>query len=171
MGLKKKICKAAFVFVSDLLPSYNHCKWGNAVKRFFAKRTFAYVGDKVNWGKKVRVYSDFKIGDHSGVGDRAYITSSVTVGNNVMIGKDLKIFTTNHKIDRVDIPMCEQGFCEPSPLHIGDDVWICDSVIITPGCNSIGEGSVLAAGAVVTTDVEPYTIVGGNPAKVIKRRK
>lgn len=87
-----------------------------------------------------------------------------------MIGKDLKIFTQNHRTDRVDIPMREQGFWPVSPLVIGDDVWICDSVIITPGCSSIGTGSILAAGAVVTADVEPYTIVGGNPAKPIKRR-
>ncbi len=171
MSLKKKIFKASFILLGDILPSYTRCKWGNSIKNFFAKRTFCHVGKKVNWGKKLRLSSDLRIGDYSGVGDRGYITAQVTIGDNVMIGKDLKIFTVNHKIDRVDIPMSQQGFCEVSPLFIGNDVWICDSVIITPGCTSIGEGSVLAAGAVVTSDVEPYTIVGGNPAKVIKRRK
>ena len=88
-----------------------------------------------------------------------------------MIGRDLKIFTKNHKSDRTDIPMRLQGFTEISSLVIGNDVWIGDDVIITVGCCHIGEGSILAAGAVVTKDVEPYCVVGGNPAKVIRYRK
>ena len=63
-----------------------------------------------------------------------------------------------------------QGASEFSPLVIGNDVWICDNVIITPSCCNIGDGSILAAGAVITKDVDPYTVVGGNPARVIKHR-
>lgn len=114
---------------------------------------------------------DFIIGDFSGVGDNARIPKGVTIGNDVMIGRDLKIFTKNHKSDRTDIPMRLQGFTEISPLVIKNDVWIGDDVIITAGCCHIGEGSILAAGAVVTKDVEPYCVVGGNPAKVIRYRK
>ena len=64
-----------------------------------------------------------------------------------------------------------QGFSEISPLSIGNDVWIGDNVMITAGCNRIGEGSIIAAGSVVTKDVEPYSVVGGNPAKIIRYRK
>lgn len=59
---------------------------------------------------------------------------------------------------------------EISPIVIGNDVWIGDNVIISTGCCQIGDGSILAAGAVVTKDVEPYCVVGGNPAKVIRYR-
>lgn len=154
-----------------ILPAYDHCKWGNWLKNVFARRAFAHVGKAVNWGRKLMLTSDFRIGDHSGVGDYARISKGVTVGDDVMIGKNLKIFTSNHKTNRTDIPMRLQDFCELSPLTIGNDVWIGDSVIITPGCCRIGEGSILAAGAVVTKDVEPYSVVGGNPAKVIRYRK
>lgn len=171
MGLKQKICKASFRILDTLLPAYNHCRWGNSLKNLFAKGAFLSVGKRVNWGKRLSISSSLKIGDDSGVGDRAYIASGVTIGNNVMIGKDLKIFTQNHRTDRTDIPMQQQGFGEISPLVIGDDVWIGDSVIITPGCSEIGSGSILAAGAVVTKDVAPYTVVGGNPAKIIRHRK
>ena len=56
------------------------------------------------------------------------------------------------------------------PLTIGHDVWIGARVIILPGCRQIGDGAVVGAGAVVTRDVEPYRIVGGNPARVIQPR-
>ena len=55
-------------------------------------------------------------------------------------------------------------------LVIGNDVWIGYGVIITAGCNYIGDGAVIGAGAVVTHNVDPYTVVGGNPAKAIKKR-
>lgn len=161
----------AFIAADHILPAYDRCKWGNRLKNVFARRAFAYVGKAVNWGKNLTLASDFQIGDNSGVGDNARISNGVTVGDDVMIGKNLKIFTINHKTDRTDIPMRLQGFCETSPLTIGNDVWIGDNVIITPGCCRIGEGSILAAGAVVTKDVEPYCVVGGNPAKVIRYRK
>ena len=140
MNLKKKICKGIFILLDKILPAYNRCRWGNSLKNIFAKRAFGHVGNQVNWGKKLILTSDLRIGDQSGVGDRAYIASKVTIGNHVMIGKDLKIFTSNHRTDRTDIPMQKQGFQAASPLMIGDDVWICDSVIITPGCLSYWYG-------------------------------
>lgn len=57
-----------------------------------------------------------------------------------------------------------------NPLRIGNDVWIGANVIICPGCRLIGDGAVVAAGAVVTRDVAAYTIVGGSPARPIRRR-
>lgn len=59
---------------------------------------------------------------------------------------------------------------DENPLTIGNDVWIGDRVTILSGCTNIGDGSVLAAGAVVTKDVPPYTIVGGVPARQLKKR-
>jgi virginiamycin A acetyltransferase len=57
-----------------------------------------------------------------------------------------------------------------NPLRIGSDVWIGLNSIVCPGCKSIGDGAIIAAGAVVTKDVPPCSIVGGNPAKVIRQR-
>jgi acetyltransferase-like isoleucine patch superfamily enzyme len=56
------------------------------------------------------------------------------------------------------------------PLVVGDDVWVGHHVMILPGCKSIGRGAIIGAGAIVTRDVEPYTIVAGNPAKVLRAR-
>lgn len=171
MNKWRQINRIAFQLAARLLPGYKHCRWGNRLKNAFARKAFSHVGKDVNWGRSVQISLDFGIGDNSGVGDGANIPKGVTVGNDVMIGKDLKIFTKNHKNDRTDIPMRLQGFTDISPLNIENDVWIGDSVIITPGCTRIGEGSIIAAGSVVTKDVQPYCVVGGNPAKVIRYRK
>lgn len=167
----KQINRIAFHLADRLLPSYKCCRWGNQIKNLLAKNAFSHVGKNVNWGRKLMISADFWIGDYSGVGDGARIPKGVTIGNDVMIGRDLKIFTKNHRSDRTDIPMRLQGFTEISPLIIGNDVWIGDNVTITTGCHSIGDGSILATGAVVTKNVEPYCVVGGNPARVIRYRK
>ena len=87
-----------------------------------------------------------------------------------MMGPRCTIYTNNHAFDRLDIPMCEQGYCKDKPVYIEDDVWIGGNVTILPGIR-IGCGAIIGAGAIVTKDVPGYAIVGGNPAKVIKYRK
>jgi tetrahydrodipicolinate N-succinyltransferase len=59
---------------------------------------------------------------------------------------------------------------ERNPLRIGNDVWIGTNVIICAGCKLIGDGAIVAAGAVVTRDVAAYTVVGGSPARTIRKR-
>lgn len=86
-----------------------------------------------------------------------------------MIGRELVTIPRNHKIDRIDIPMIEQGYTKATHIVIEDDVWIGDRVTILPGVH-IHTHSVVAAGAVVTKDVPEYAIVGGVPAKVIRFR-
>ena len=85
------------------------------------------------------------------------------------MGTDVTIITRNHRFDRTDIPMMEQGFEEERPVYIGNDVWIGDRALILPGVH-IGDGSIIAAGAVVTKDVSPYSIVAGVPARKIRDR-
>ena len=86
-----------------------------------------------------------------------------------MMGTDVTIITRNHRFDRTDIPMMEQGFEEERPVYIGNDVWIGDRALILPGVH-VGDGSIIAAGAVVTKDVPPHSIVAGVPARKIRER-
>ena len=87
-----------------------------------------------------------------------------------MMGPDCIIYTRNHKIDDVTVPMNTQGNAEEKPVTIGDDVWIGGRVIILPGVK-IGSHSVVGAGSVVTKDVPEWSIAAGNPATVKKYRK
>lgn len=109
------------------------------------------------------------IGDRSGIGIEADIHGPVTIGNDVMMGPRCTILTRNHRIEDVSIPMSRQGFAEYQPVVIEDDVWIGANVTIMPGVR-VGAGSVLAAGAVVVRDVEPFSIMGGVPARLLRSR-
>lgn len=108
------------------------------------------------------------VGDNSEIGTRAMIQSNCHIGSNVIMGPDVKIYSKNHRFDKLDLPIQLQGETK-SETTIGNDVWIGANVIITAGCN-IGNHIVIGAGAVVTKDIPDYAIVGGIPAKVIKYR-
>lgn len=141
-----------------------------AIRAFCGKLMLRSCGKNVNIEHGALFSAKASLGDHSGIGINARINGECRIGSHVMMGTDVVIITRNHAFDRTDIPMMEQGFEEERPVTIGNDVWIGDRVIILPGV-TIGDGSILAAGAVVTHDVPPYAIVAGVPAKVIKMRK
>lgn len=108
------------------------------------------------------------VGDFSELGTRCMVQANVHLGSNVIMGPDVKIYSRNHRFDRLDIPIKDQGknYFE---THIGNDVWIGANVVITAGCR-IGNHVVVAAGAVVTRDIPDFAIVGGVPAKVLRFR-
>jgi maltose O-acetyltransferase len=97
------------------------------------------------------------------------VPNDIKIGMDVMMGVNVTIFGSNHKFDRTDIPMRKQGMKKYDPVEIEDDVWIGSNSIILPG-RKISKGTIVAAGSVVTKDFPPYSIVGGNPAKLIKSR-
>jgi maltose O-acetyltransferase len=109
------------------------------------------------------------IGDNCQINENVYIQSA-TIGNNVLIAQNVAILAVTHKFDSLDMPIRQQGSTEPKFVTINDDVWIGRNVVIMPGIN-IGTGAIIGAGAVVTKDVQPYAIVGGVPAKIIRYRK
>jgi maltose O-acetyltransferase len=113
---------------------------------------------------------NIEIDDFSGIGSHCVVPKNTKIGKYVMMAPQVYIVQSNHKFGDVRTPMALQGRIDKMPQTvIGDDCWIGFRAILTPG-HTIGSGSIIAAGAVVTKDVEPYSIVGGNPAKLIKKR-
>jgi len=110
------------------------------------------------------------VGDNSNIGPYSYIGCSghIEIGNNVMISPRVSIYSENHNFYRNDIPMKDQGVTR-SFVKIEDDCWIASNSIILAGV-TIGRGSVVAAGSVVSKDVPSYSVVAGVPAKVIRKR-
>ncbi|MDE6191877.1 MAG: CatB-related O-acetyltransferase [Muribaculum sp.] len=113
---------------------------------------------------------DIEIGDYSGIGKNALIPHNIIIGDYVMIAQDLFVVANNHHFERTDIPMLLQGSPGFKKVIIENDVWIGARVIINPGVH-ISNGCIIGAGSVVTKDVAPYEIIGGVPAKLIRKRK
>lgn len=88
----------------------------------------------------------------------------VTVGNNVTFGPGVTVITGTHELND---PCHRAGTLLSRPVVIEDGAWLCLGAMILPGV-TVGKGAVVAAGAIVTKDVPPHTLVGGNPARVIR---
>ena len=166
--VKSKLCYVAYKLTAANLPISQRLGLAKKLRVFWAKR-IAVCGKNVNIEKNAYFTPGLTLGDNSGVGINCEVYGPVTIGKDVMMGPDVVIYTSGHKYDRTDIPMMEQGGTEPEPVTIGNDVWIGRRAMIMPGV-TIGDGCVIAAGAVVTKDVPPYCVVGGVPAKIIKKR-
>lgn len=105
------------------------------------------------------------IGELSSIGSGAwvYALDKIVIGKNVCIGEDVRLITGSHDVASPHFDLVTR------PITINDNVWVATGAIVLPGV-TIGEGAVVGAGAVVAKDVEPWTVVGGNPAKFIKKR-
>lgn len=123
---------------------------------------------KIQSGVLVGKFADIKIGSNVAINENSRLRN-VDIGNYVLIAPEVYILHSGHGYSIKDIPMYDQGETHYAKTIIEDDVWIGARSLILPG-RKIGRGSIVAAGSVVTKDVEPYSIVGGNPAKVIKLR-
>lgn len=159
-----------YPFAKHLPESYSSPHLGQKRLRALCGRLMlAECGIDVNIERNAVFSRRVTVGDYSGIGVNAKIYGECHIGSYVMMGEDVTIITRNHEFSRVDIPMMQQGFGENQPVTIDDDVWIGDRVLILPGVH-VGQGSIIGAGAVVTKDIPPYAIVGGNPARIIRKR-
>lgn len=154
----------------------NYSSLGGAFSRFLrgwaCHHIFASCGKNIDinrmvfFGRGDRIH----IGDNSGMGAYSYIPNGTRIGKNVMMGPYLYIHARNHRFDRLDIPMNMQGHTEIKPLVIDDDVWIGRSVTVMVG-KHVRTGSIVAANCVLTKDFPEYSIIGGNPSRIIGDRK
>lgn len=145
------------------------------VKKYIYKKTkksLKKCGDNVKFDRSC-ILGDpdqIEIGNDVYIGGGAYFWAKggLKIGNNISFGPRVNIHTVNHRWEKAtSIPY--DGCSIKRPVVIEDNVWVGGHVTIIPGV-TIGEGAIVAMGSVVVKNVEPCTIVGGNPAKVIKRR-
>ncbi|HEU5321016.1 MAG TPA: acyltransferase [Methylomirabilota bacterium] len=118
----------------------------------------------------IRCPENVTLGDHVRINTLVYLdaTGGIEIGSYVGIGHGSQVHSTNHHYDDVDVPYYLQGY-EHAKVVIEDDVWVGAGSIIVAGVR-LGRGTVVAAGSVVTRDTEPYSVVAGVPARLIKYR-
>jgi galactoside O-acetyltransferase len=136
-----------------------------------------HIGRKCYLGRDCKLYatpvSTIRIGANFSANANVMInargTGHITIGDSVSIGPNVVLRSNDHVFARVDVPIKDQGMTEGS-ITIGNDVWIASNAVILQDVR-IGDGAVVAAGAVVTKDVPPYVVVGGIPARIIAERR
>lgn len=144
---------------------------------------YANIGSSCSIGKGVvlEIYDnyrgqtfhpEFSMGSNSSIGEYGHVTciNKIKIGDNVRMGRKVFISDNAHgasKIELLDMAPNFRPLYTKGPVIIEDCVWIGEMACIMPGV-TIGKGAIIGANAVVTHDVPPYCVVGGNPAKVIK---
>ena len=171
-NIKKYICYGLYTFFAKYCPSVKNTHKGisERIRYFLVKGYIENCGVCVNIQPNATIARRVCIGDYSGVGRNCLIQGGVHIGNHVMMGPEVYIYTQNHNFKRTDITMDKQGWSAEKPVVIEDDVWIGSRVTILPGV-TIGEGSIVGASSVVTKSCPPYSVVAGNPAVIVKSRK
>lgn len=151
------------------LPRY---KTFNRLKAFFLSLVGAKIGKRVVFypGVWVAPGRNLVVGDDVDFALDVLVTSSggVNIGDRTLIGYRTQILSSNHRIPEGHGRIFDAGH-DSKPIVIGKDVWIGANCLILPGI-TIGDGAVVAGGSVVTKDVAAFTIVAGNPARVLKER-
>lgn len=137
--------------------------WRNLLLRFFGTKTW----HQAQYFPTARIWApwNLKTGRSVAIDENVdlYNVAPITMGHMVSISRRAFLCTASHDISDIGRPL------KTAPIRIGNGVWIGAEAYVGPGV-TIGDGAVIAARAVVVKDVPPWTVVGGNPAKVIKER-
>ena len=112
----------------------------------------------------------FKIGDNCGIGDSCFFGSAggISIGNDVIMGQNIRFHSENHNYEDTNIPIRMQGVSNKG-INVGNDCWIGAGVVILDGV-SIGDGCVIGANTLVNKDIPDNYIAVGNPVRLIKKR-
>ena len=161
-------------YIRLLAPIYQHRGRGSKIYCSVRMDTPPYRLFSIGRNSVVESYScinnavgDVLIGSNTRIGIHNTIIGPVTIGNNVNLAQGITVTALNHNFSDPTQRIDEQGI-STKPVTISDDVWIGTNAVILPGV-TIGSHAVVAAGAVVTTDVPDNTVVGGVPAKIIRQ--
>ena len=136
--------------------------------RCLARRNGAKIGPRsiISLGLARKANSNLRIGNCSAIQtDLLDLRAPINIGDNVIICAGVEILTCSHFIDSSNFEF------KPYGIEIDDYAWIASRAFVLPSCKKIGRGAICAAGSLVAKDVEPMSVVAGNPATHLKIRK
>lgn len=172
-SLLNRICLKLYYNFAIYLPQSYKCKGlPGKIRRSLCKHIFLQCGDHVNIEKGAKFGNGrlIVIGDYSGIGLNCTVPNNIIIGKYVMMGPNCYILDSNHQFVDTETPMVFQGYTEKKVTYIDDDVWIGVNVTMTPG-RHLSHGTIVGAGSIVTKDYPAYSVIAGNPAKLIRTRK
>jgi len=122
-------------------------------------------------GSLKNIGQGIRIGKDSGIGDYCFFGAAggISIGNNVIMGQNVRFHSENHNFNRLDIPIKHQGVSNQG-IKIGSDCWIGAGAVFLDGV-TVGDGCVIGANALVNQDIPSYSVAVGSPVKIIKNRK
>lgn len=161
--------------ILELIPKV----WNRLVYTPLNRLSLGECGKNVRIGRGLRIAGreHLRVSDNVSIGTNCMFLctrADIVIGHHVMFGPNVLVITGNHRTDirdkyMIDVTDAEKRAEDDQPVVFEGDNWIGARAIILKGV-TVGKGAVVAAGAVVTKDVLPYTIVGGNPARLIRNR-
>ena len=168
--------------ISNLWNNYKvYRKWGLLLDKsqIIISAENIKIGSNFGMGPYSQLFAQGKPGDASIViGDNVAMNFNVMInassggkiiiGNDVMIGPHTVMRAANHRFDDLEQPIYKQGHL-PGEIIIEDDVWIAANVVLASGAK-LGKGCIISAGSVVSTKIPEYSIVAGNPGRVVLNR-
>lgn len=171
--LKKIAWKVIWSLCVSKLPGELRWGLGCRLRLFMLKQVIGHIGKRcvIMRNPSISNPQNLSLGDDSGIGINAKLDCSenIEIGSRCLMGPDVMIYTSDHNWCSDKETYFLTGM-STSPVFIDDDAWLGARSIILKGVK-VGRGATVAAGSIVTKDVPPFAIVGGNPAKIIKYRK
>lgn len=169
-NFRTKIMYVLYGVFAKKLPYSRRSKISKKIRVFFGKKIMKNVGLNVNIETGALFNPNVEIGNNSTIGVNCEVVGKAKIGNNVLMGPEVVLYAQNHNFKDKNTLIYNQGYDEEKGVTIEDDVWIGRRVIILPGV-TIKKGTVVGAGAIVTKSFPEYSVIGGNPAKLIGKRK
>lgn len=180
MGLLKDIYKKIkFCIKTDRVgPDIPFTHWRLHYKSTMialCRKKFKYFGENADFraGAYAVTCSNISIGKNVVIRPRTMLFADdyekIIIEDNVMLGAGVHFYVNNHKFDRVDTPIIDQGYYPSEKVVVKEGAWIGANTVVLPGV-TIGRNSVIGAGSIVTKSIPDFCVAVGNPCKVIKTR-
>ena len=167
-----KLLIIVYYLIISKLPNSRYCYFFNHIRMFYVSKILKIMSYDKESRFQENVYigngKNLSIGKHCQINENVFIQGA-SIGDYVMLAADVKIINLKHRFSSKAIPMIKQGREKYVNPVIEDDVWVGRGVIILPGVR-ISKGCIIGAGSVVTKDTEEYSIYGGIPARLIRKR-